>query len=309
MRFQKRDDQLLRAIYDHDGVLAKRHLKEMFWTDASQRAMEKRLSILHQANYLAWPARTDWRERAIPEPVCWLGWRGALWIAGSCGVEVEPPTRINESWLRQLVKYLRKHGVRWLREPRWSLLAHDLAVVDVRLAVEKSARESGTLVLESWLPESTFLTQMDSVEFQAARRNRRTRMMKKGVRPDGFFEVVDKKRLSDGKPARARFLLELDNATHDNARFGSDKVIPGLAYLQSPAYRKRFGANAGRWLVVTTGKVRMKHLMRQTKRSVGAGASVFFFSTLDAVQLANVLTAPIWWQVGVEDPRSLFNNS
>ena len=72
--------------------------------------------------------------------------------------------------------------------------------------------------------------------------------------------IMDKQRLAQGLLARARFLVELDNATHPNNRFGREKVVPGLAYIKSPEYKARFGDNSGRWLVATTGKVRMERV-------------------------------------------------
>jgi len=100
-------------------------------------------------------------------------------------------------------------------------------------------------------------------------------------------------------------LLEFDNATHPNERFGREKVAPGLAYVKSQQYRKRFGDNSGRWLIVTTGMVRMKNLMRQTHQVVGSGAGVFLFTIFDQTATANILTDPIWWQVGRETPVAL----
>ncbi len=87
------------------------------------------------------------------------------------------------------------------------------------------------------------------------------------MRPDGYFTIVDSRRRSQGLPARARFLLELDMATHDTNSFFQEKVLAGVAYIKSPAYKSRLGHNSGRWLVVITGEVRMKHIMHQTQRA------------------------------------------
>jgi hypothetical protein len=102
-----------------------------------------------------------------------------------------------------------------------------------------------------------------------------------------------------------RLLLELDNSTHANERFGREKVAPGLAYIKSGEYKARFGANSGRWLVVTTGERRMTNLMRQTHQVAGRGAKVFLFTTFDQLENGNILTDPVWYQVGSEKPMSL----
>jgi hypothetical protein len=305
-RFQERDGEILRAIYTYDGVLAKRHVKKMFWPDASERAMEMRLALLNQNNYLSWPSLEQWRTKPIPEAVYWLGWHGAHWIGSNHKLEVKLSSVPSETQLRRLFSELRQHGIRWLREPRWSQLAHDLAVVDVRLAVEKAARETASLVLEEWIPEGAFLSKMDEVVYNTQNRNRTVKQVKRGVRPDGYCVIVDRKRQSQGLPARARLLLELDMATHDTESFLREKVSAGVAYIRSEAYKTRFGHNSGRWLVVTTGAARLKHLMQQTERAARESASIFFFTTLDRIQTANVLTSPIWWQVEQDKPAALF---
>ena len=131
--------------------------------------------------------------------------------------------------------------------------------------------------------------------------------MKKGVLPDGYFEIVDNNRLNKNQPARARFLLEIDMSTHSNPRFGREKAAPSVAYIMSKVYRERFGANSGRWLVVTTGDVRMKNLMNQTRKVIGQQAMIFFFTTFDQLKHGNILKSPIWWQVDKTDPQPLLN--
>ena len=305
MHFQERDGAMLEAIYEYDGILARRHLKQMFWHDKTWRAMEMRLSKLHGQGYLDWPNAKERQIRAIPEPICWLGWKGVLWLASERGIQVEEPKSSNESQLRLLERRLREAGIHWLREPRWSQLKHDLAIVDVRLAVEKAVKELPFLELETWIHESAFRFRMDVVHCTVPGANGRVKPIKKGVRPDGFFIILDKNRLGQSLPARARFLLELDLASHDNPSFGREKVIPGLAYLKSPAYKARFGANSGRWLVISTGSVRLKNLLAQTRLTAGATADIFFFTTFDQIQCGNVLTSPVWWQLGQKDRVAL----
>ena len=134
----------------------------------------------------------------------------------------------------------------------------------------------------------------------------RERQMKKRVYPDSYFLIVDEQRLTQGSLARARFLLELDNATHSRNRFGREKVAPGLMYIKSAAYKARFGDNSGKWLVVTTGGTRMEHLMRRTEKVAKEQAGAFLFTTLDQLREGNVLTQPIWHQVGRSGTKPLF---
>ena len=106
MRFQQRDGDILQSIYTNDGVLAKRHIKNLYWPDKSWRAMEQRLSKLFQAEYVQWPTMEQYRVHPIPEPICYLGWRGAYLIAGKNGVEIEQPKNNREPQIRADMKLL-----------------------------------------------------------------------------------------------------------------------------------------------------------------------------------------------------------
>ena len=307
MRFQDRDGEILQAIADYGGLVAKRQLKEMFWPGKSLRAMEKRLAKLRQNGLIAWPGREQRRSKPLPEPILWIDWKGMLWLAGKTGAVILSPVNEGENQMRLLENRLREAGYRWLREPRWMQLEHDLAIIDFRLAVEKSLSSLPHLVLEDWIHERAFHSNMDVVEFETEDRDGKVTHEKKGICPDSYFVVVDKRRQIGGSPARARFLFELDMSTHDNPSFGREKAVPGAAYIKSVAFKNRFEYNSGRWLVVTTGVVRMKNLIAQTKQSLGVGARVFLFTTLDEIKDANVLTAPIWRQADHQEPSALFS--
>lgn len=56
MRFQNRDAHILMKIYENDGVLARRHVKDIFWPGKTMRAMEVRLSKLQRHEYISWPS-------------------------------------------------------------------------------------------------------------------------------------------------------------------------------------------------------------------------------------------------------------
>lgn len=305
MRFQERDGAILWAIYEYNGVIARRQLKCMFFPDTTLRALQKRLAKLVNNDYLARPTIHQRKTQPIPEPVYWLDWKGIIWVAGQNNIAVSPPANTGENQMRRLAKQLRDQGIRWVREPRWLQLAHDLAVVDFRLAVEKAVSELPTLSLEEWRHESEFRSVGETIEYKIRGEDGMVKQVKKRVYPDSYFVVVDKQRLAQGLLARARFLLELDNATHPNTRFGREKVAPGLAYIKSPEYKARFGDNSGRWLVVTTGRIRVRNLMRQTQQAGRTEARIFLFTTFDQLKTGNILTEPVWWQVGREEPIPL----
>jgi hypothetical protein len=309
MRFQERDGAILWAIYVYGGLLARRHLQEMFFPGTTLRALQKRVAKLVENSYLARPTMHQRRTQPIPEPIYWLGWRGILWIAAHMGVEVDPPANQGKHQMRRMAKRLRDQGIRWLQEPRFQSLAHELAVVDVRLAFERAIRELPGLHLEEWIFESEFRSDPDTVEYRLKGRDGQVRQVKRKIYPDSFFVFVDERRVAQGELARARLLLEIDHATHSNPRFGREKVAPGLAYINSPQYKARFGDNSGRWLVVTTGERRMRNLMYQTRKVAGTGANTFLFATFDRLETGNVLTDPVWLQVGRREPVSLLASS
>jgi hypothetical protein len=309
MRFEKRDGQILLMIFVFGGVLAFRHLKRVFWPHATVRAALKRLALLVDNGYLSRPTAQQRRTQPIPEPVYWLGWKGILWVAAQMGVHVDPPANEGENQMRKLAKQLRDQGIRWLREPRWQSLAHELAVVDVRLAFERAIGELPGLHLEEWIFESEFRSDPDTVEYRLKGRDGRVKQVKRQIFPDSFAGILDERRVAQGELARARLLLEIDHATHSNPRFGREKVAPGLAYIKSPQYKARFGDNSGRWLVVTTGERRMRNLMHQARKVAGTGANTFLFTTFEQIETGNVLTDPVWLQVGRREPVSLLASS
>ena len=306
MRFQERDGQILNFIQANDGLVALAQLHRKFWSGKTLRAVQKRVQKLCAEDYLARPSRRQYRTRPVPTAVVWLGWRGILTIAEQRGVPVEPPGNPDaEHQLKKLAKDLRKRGIRWHWRPRWGKLEHDLRVVDFRMAVEEAAAALGWLTLEEWVTESTFRANMDTVTYEILGKGGRTKKGKRGVIPDAYFAIADHQQRARGGPYLARFLLELDMANHSNPTFARDKVAPYSAYINSPQYRDRFGANAGRWLVVTTGEERMRHLMGRTDSVAGRAANLFRFTLLADVEDANVLTDPIWRTVGPEEPMPL----
>ena len=311
MRFQQRDGEICQAIDHYGGVLARRHLKSLFWSHAkTMRALQKRVSKLVINHYLARPTDLHRRTKPIPEPtVYWLDHEGILWVAGQKGVKVNPPASQNENQMRGLANRLRDQGIRWLREPRWIQLYHDLKVVDFQMATEKAIDEVPAMVLDQWVHEYQFRVNRDTVEYTIKGRDGGVKREKKQVRPDSYFVIADRQRQEQGLPSRARFLLEIDGGTHSRGKFVDEKVVPGLAYIKSPQYKARFGDNSGRWLVVTTGKQRMENLIEWSERAVGRNAQAFWFSFFDKLDTDNVLTEAIWWQAGTEskEPKPLID--
>jgi hypothetical protein len=307
MRLQERDKQIIIAIFLNEGILAVRQIFQRFWSGKTLRAVQRRLAILTKNEYLGRPTRKDYKIRPIPEPVCFLGWRGILVVASLMGVDVKPPKVITETNLRKLEKKLREKGVRWVREPRWSLLRHDIAVTDFRYALESSIQNLSSYSLENWLSDYVFRSDTDEVTYRIVSRDGSIISKKKGVIPDAYFEIVDEDMSVNGESIRARFLLEMDMATHSRNRFCNDKAIPGVAYIKSGLYKQRFGSNNGFWLVVCISTRRMKFLMKNVRERMGKDFQKFFFTTLNRVKEEDILTTPIWFHGQEKQPRALLD--
>ena len=307
MRFQPRDGEILKAIYGNDGILPRRLIKSLFWPDSKNpRAMEIRLLKLKRAGYIDWPSEKQRREYPIPEPVCWLGPKGIEYITGEFGVKVVSPKSVNDYQLRNYHKELRDHGIRWLRSPRWSLLRHDLVISDIKFAIIEAISELPNFSMKNWMPDSAFRSDLDIVTYEVKSKDGEIKRIDKGICPDAYFEIVDEERRDKGQPYRIRFLLEVDMASYDNARFGREKALPGVAYIKSLAYRERFGQNTGRWLIITSGGERRRSsLKRQTKKDVGDDVNLFLFTSFDKITGQNLLSSPIWEQIGINHPLPL----
>ncbi len=271
IRLTARDGHILEAIQAFDGVLSDRQIQSLFFTGTTQ--MRLRMRLLYQHGYVA---RPDQRRRAsLPAMVYWLDTKGAAFVAGLSGLPLEEFS--------------------YRKEPKWMQLEHDLAVNDLRMTFMRACARTPSFELKDWIPQTEFWAQPDRVEFTLANGRKAVRY----VRPDGFCAI----RRGD---YHSRLLLELDRANEDNPRIGREKILPGIAYLRSTAYKKRFGYASGRWLFVTTTDRRLRNLKRQAELLVGVDARLFFFTTLDQITPTTALTAAIWWRGGEETPSGLF---
>ena len=209
--------------------------------------------------------------------IYWLDTKGASIVAGLRG---------------QSVKQLK-----WRKKPRYSLIEHDLRINDFRIAIREACRYQESIELRSWVPESEFASRSDRIKFEASSGKIATR----SLRPDGYFVIERKHRFGRTKPFA--FLLEIDMGTEDNLRFAREKIRPGVAYLKSDEYARRFGTRHGRFLIITTGQRRMLNMKEQAERHGGKG--LFYFSTFDAMQTNSIITEQVWFLAGYEEARCI----
>lgn len=263
MRLTDRDKRILEAIHAYDGMLGFSQIQRLFFGGKSQT--EHRLKLLYQNRYVNRPNREE--RRQVPEMIYWLDKKGARIVASLQG----------ESY----------RGFYWRKKPRWFQVDHDLAVNDFRLDIEQACQEKPRVELEQWIPESEFWSNADRISYMHNEREK-----KRSIRPDGYFMLSTEK-------LYLRYLLEIDRSTEDNPRFFREKILPGLAYLKTEVYEKRFGHRSGRWLVVTTGERRMRNMLRQARRANAKG--IFYFTTYDKIKVDDLLFSPIWRRTDRED--------
>ena len=183
-----------------------------------------------------------------------------------------------------------------LRSASRYFLEHTLAVNDVRVALSVAAARAG-YPLEQWITEAEFRVAPDKVSYPAADGTAHARP----VLPDAACVIR-------GPNYTSRLLLEIDMGTEDNQRFVREKVRPGIAYLRSELYKRRFGFQSGRWLIITTSQQRMLNMKRQTESAVGRAATVFYFTTFAQVTPTTILTEPIWLRGGDRSLRPLLRS-
>lgn len=302
IRVTDRDLELIQGIYDYGGFLTIRHIRRIFFPGLSSRTMERRLSVLFHNNYLERPSLLQRRHRPIPEAIYWLGWRGILGVAALQGLDIPEPKNESKAQLKQLETELRSNGVYWLREPHWVQLRHDIRVIDVRLEFEKALLKLPDLTLAKWANEHHFRADYDSVLMNGGKR--------RGVIPDFYMMLVDESRKAVGDPEhKAHLLIEVDMASRDNPRFEREKLQVYADYIGDQSFIDRFGSKVGSWLIITTGKRRMKNMLLQAEKVDEGKKKHFYFTTFHLLNSSNPLTDPIWSKPGSSQPLPLLPDS
>lgn len=287
----EKPEQLQLVIFTYYGILTRRHAKAWFWPDQTDRAMEKALKKLKDAEFINWPSDEERARHNIPEPFIWLDWRGILFVAAQHGLKIEEPDRVNETWKRSLKTRLAKAGIYWMRNPGWSTIRHDILCTDLSIRLRQDMAAMPGWEVRHHLADHAFRVSPDKVRFTFPTAS--TNRQEKEVIPDIYFTVVDHQRQQRGQPAVLRLPVEVDNATHPEASAIAPKFTAGTAWLKSAAFKKRFGGNTGVWMVITKGGQRLHNMMAVTRDQHIAWAHLFC-TTEDVDAADNLFTAAIW---------------
>ena len=223
------------------------------------------------------PGPEEIHQVPVGKTIYWLDKKGASIVSGLQGQQLKT--------------------FRWRIRPRYSLINHDLRVNDFRIAVREACSMKSELTLASWIPESEFSISPDRITFKTISGSDDNR----SIQPDGYFLV--QKQAQSGLTKQFAFLLEIDMGSEDNPRFAREKVRPGIAYIGSEQYAKRFGLQHGRYLVITTSERRIQNMKAQAERH--GGKNLFYFTTFEKVKPESVLDEPVWMLAGHQDPRRI----
>jgi hypothetical protein len=281
----QRDKDILRTIYEFDGMMGAEQIQKLFFTSWYRTRL--RLAKLYSEGYINHPDRK--MRAALPQMIYWLTKKGARVVAGTYG------------------KSLTGDGFKWRQKVRWSLVPHDLEANDFRIAVMLACEQLGNMALTEWIPSGEFWARPDRIEYEVFDK----KVLKRGVRPDGYF-VLHNREIG----RNTRFLLELDkDSNEDLRRIADEKVLPGLAYLASESYQRRAHwlpgekLKSGRWLfVISTANadLRLSNMKRRIEQITEDNAGKFWLTTLSEVkECENVLTSPIWSRGGQDGKVSL----
>jgi hypothetical protein len=277
IRLTQRDKQILETIHAFDGLLSLRQIDRLFFSGQGRSQARARMRLLYDNAYVQMPDPESIHQVPMGESIYWLDRKGASFVAGLEGRPV-----------RQF---------KWRATPRYAQLEHDLKVNDFHIAVEQTCRLHPMLTIDSWVSEGEFATANDKVVYTSLQGKQRKRV----VRPDGYFSIM--REGGAGNQQQFAFLLEIDMGSEDNPRFAREKVRPGVAYLKSAAYARRFGMRHGRYLVITSGERRLLNMKAQAERNSGKG--LFYFAAFADLSNVSILTDPVWLLAGHQERRSI----
>ena len=279
LRLTERDRCILETLHAFDGMMSLKQIDRLFFSGKGGTWPRYRMRLLFDNAYVTMPNAANIHRIPLAETIYFLDVKGAEVVAALYGENAREFS--------------------WRKNPRYSLIPHDLAANDFRIDIMEACIASPELTLRYWIPESEFRMNPDKITYKTT--DGRTK--KRYLQPDGFFIIRRSPLHQPDLIEDYAFLLEIDMATEDNPRFAREKVRPGVAYLDSQSYKQRFGIDYGRWLVVTTGDLRLANMKAQTKRVGGTG--LFYFTTFERISAKEVLTHQSWQVAGSDELISI----
>ena len=259
VQLTERDSQLLVMVFAYRGVTIAVLRRRFFPSPGARSACYARVQRLVEARYLTAHRLPSATGVGSGKTLLTLGPRGRVVVAKHLGC-----SRAELGRASRMVAPL--------------VVAHHLAIGEVRLSLELAAARSPVLSLVAWIPEVELarapLSITDPIDGQTVR-----------WVPDGALTLA----LPDGR--RQQFLFELDRGTIPGKRLRAR--LRGYLLLADVRPRPV--------LFVVPDAARADAIRRWVEAEaarLGADPTVVWLTTMDRVGERTILDAPIWQVVG-----------
>jgi len=268
LRLTDRDRKLICDVFLH-RAMTRLQIQTLFFGSLSRCNL--RLRMLYDHGYLA---------RHFP-PEAPYGAQAA-YTAGKAAAEL----------VARSLEMDETEVIRLCREDPPSYLAHTLAVVEWRLALQKAVAQDDDLTLDLWLPE---LRCRHAYEMRTPPGRGGPAWREQVFKPDAFFRLA----LRSTGELRSYF-VEIDLGNTSTRRF-EEKVQAHEQYLACGLFREMYDGGAFQTLVITTGPLRRRNLLEIAR---GQRSRLFRFCTWEDVR-SDRLLEPVWFEPDRPEPVAL----
>ena len=286
-----RDIALVEAVHRY-RLLERRQVEDLFFSPTPGRhtntnRSRERLRLLYQHGYLERIHRFTHPAEGSQGPVYRLGVNGAKLLAEQAGV----PVGQFHYWGRGDDKDARQTRVQPL------FLEHGLALADLRIAIEQSAKRNGCW-LEMWLDdvELRHPDYGDAVTVYSLPDGKSERVP---ITPDSYFVLATPR-------GRGCFFVEIDRSTETVQKTWRRKILGYKQYILSGQFHKRYGVpwphTPLRVLTTTLSIARARNLKAAAERYGPPEATQpFLFAPAQQIMEGDVLTTVLWLRAGSTD--------
>jgi hypothetical protein len=267
LQLTERDLDVFETLYDYRWVTTE-HLVPLHYN--SKDAAYKRLRRLYDHTYIKREPQGDALSMMNKDMLYRLDRRGA-----------------------EALQLHRQRATDWKTPhlPKSLFMQHLFEINTVRVAIDDHCRRHPDMfTLVRWLDDATL-----SADYAKVLTATGSGLKRVPIRPDGYFQLQTPSGKSD-------CFLELDRGTMTIERF-NDKLHGYLAYM-TRGFPEQFGGKYFRILTVTLSATRADHLYQAASQIT---QDIYcWFTTLDQVSSATVLTAPIWQVTGMANKVNFF---
>lgn len=282
-----RDVAVIEAVQSY-RVLSSEQIRALLFADIGPDQPRTRLRKLFHSGYL-------WRVE-MPLQRLSEGRKPFLYLLDTKGAELLAERR-----------GMPAKAVEWSKQDRNLSLyyfKHLLLCNDMRIAITRSAQAHG-LEIPIWKDDRTMKREhhADPVIIPAPDGTRK-RMW---VEPDGYFYLTGE--TSTGTLKMHRF-LEIDRGTESGTaqsvqkRAWNTKMMAYLSYYRAGKFHERYHAKGMTVLTITTGKEGRLTTLKEATEAAG-GKARFWFTSLERLAGADILTDPIWSVASTSERRSI----